>query len=365
MIKRLTVKGFKSIDELQNFELNNLNIFIGGNGAGKSNLIDFFRLLRVVLNDNLDTYIRSGGGISDFLYNGRKRTSTQVFEIHFDSCGYRFFIKPGLSENCLLTNEAYYNLNESQKWREFGENSDNRSQLKQVVKRNTLNNQSCKHIFDMILSWGIYHFHDTSEHAAMRHYEIIQDNKVLRVNASNIAPYLMRLKNEHQSIYQEIIQATHMVLPFFEDFLLDFTSFGEKQKVNLSWVQKGSDFPLQPYHFSDGSIRFICLATALLQPDPPSTIIIDEPELGLHPSAIAVLAELIQNSAKRTQIIIATQSPTFIDYFGISDIIVVNRESGASTFNRLKEKDFNIWLEDYSVGELWSKNVITGGPAYE
>ncbi|ETR66430.1 MAG: SMC domain-containing protein [Candidatus Magnetoglobus multicellularis str. Araruama] len=265
----------------------------------------------------------------------------------------------------MLTNEAFYNLIESQNWQELGNNIDNCSLLKQVVKRNTLNSQNCKHIFDTILSWGIYHFHDTSEHAAMRHYEIIQDNKALRFKASNIAPYLLRLKNDYQSIYQEIINAIQMVLPFFEDFLLDITSFGEKQKVNLSWVQKGSDFPMQPYHFSDGSIRFICLATALLQPAPPSTIIIDEPELGLHPSAIAVLAELIQNTAKRTQLIIATQSPTLIDHFGISDIIVVNRESGASTFNRLKEKEFNVWLENYSVGELWCKNVITGGPVYE
>jgi len=122
---------------------------------------------------------------------------------------------------------------------------------------------------------------------------------------------------------------------------------------------------MQPYHLSDGSIRFICLATALLQPSPPSTIIIDEPELGLHPAAIVVLAELIQAAAKRTQVIVATQSPALIDQFGIDDIIVVNREDGASTFQRLKEEDFSAWLEDYSVGELWTKNVIAGGPVYE
>ncbi len=125
-------------------------------------------------------------------------------------------------------------------------------------------------------------------------------------------------------------------MPFFDDFLLDVTQFGEKQKVNLSWLQKGSDYPMQPYHFFDGSIRFICLATALLQPDPPSTIIIDEPELGLHPSAIAILAELIQNTSKRTQLIVATQSPSLIDHFGIKDVVVVNRKEGESTFDRLK-----------------------------
>ncbi len=122
---------------------------------------------------------------------------------------------------------------------------------------------------------------------------------------------------------------------------------------------------MRPTQLSDGSIRFICLATALLQPNPPATIIIDEPELGLHPAAISILAELIQDAAKRTQVIIATQSPALIDNFEVKDIIAVNRKNGASTFTRLNEKDFSMWLEDYSVGELWTKSVITGGPTYE
>jgi energy-coupling factor transporter ATP-binding protein EcfA2 len=148
---------------------------------------------------------------------------------------------------------------------------------------------------------------------------------------------------------------------FFDDFDLKEKKFGQETKVRLSWRQKGSDYPMQPYHLSDGSIRFICLATALLQPVLPSTIIIDEPELGLHPAAISILAELIQDAAKRTQVIIATQSPALIDQFALEDIVVVNREEGASTFTRLNERDFSTWLEEYTVGELWRKNVITGG----
>ena len=156
-----------------------------------------------------------------------------------------------------------------------------------------------------------------------------------------------------------------MVTPFFDDFVLESRQSGEKEEINLSWTQKGSDYPMQPYHLSDGSIRFISLATALLQPNPPSTIIIDEPELGLHPAAIVILAELIQQAAQRTQVIVATQSPALIDQFGINDIVVVNRKEGASSFERLNEKDFSEWLKNYSVGELWTKNVIAGGPVYE
>ncbi|WP_305801612.1 AAA family ATPase [Thiolapillus sp.] len=201
----------------------------------------------------------------------------------------------------------------------------------------------------------------------MRRSEIVEDNQRLRNNGSNIAPFLLRLKQSESlyRYYQEVVNATRLILPFFDNFRLDVFQQGEADKVKLSWQQKGSDYPLQPYHLSDGSIRFICLATALLQPDPPSAIVIDEPELGLHPEAIRILAELITDAAQRTQVILATQSPLLIDQFAIDDIVVVNRKDGQSTFERLSEQDFSQWLEDYSVGELWTRNVIQGGTSDE
>ncbi|WP_305800720.1 AAA family ATPase [Thiolapillus sp.] len=213
----------------------------------------------------------------------------------------------------------------------------------------------------------VYHFHDTSPTAPMRRSEIVEDNQRLRNNGSNIAPFLLRLKQSESlyRYYQEVVNATRLILPFFDNFRLDVFQQGEADKVKLSWQQKGSDYPLQPYHLSDGSIRFICLATALLQPDPPSAIVIDEPELGLHPEAIRILAELITDAAQRTQVILATQSPLLIDQFAIDDIVVVNRKDGQSTFERLSEQDFSQWLEDYSVGELWTRNVIQGGTSDE
>ena len=176
---------------------------------------------------------------------------------------------------------------------------------------------------------------------------------------------LLKLKEKHPREYKEVLNAVRLVTPFFDDFILEPRESGSKEEVNISWRQKGSDYPMQPYHLSDGSIRFICLATALLQPNPPSAIIIDEPELGLHPAAIVILAELIQVASNRTQVIIATQSPALVDQFAIENILIVNRKKGASTFKRLKEEDFSEWLKSYSIGELWTKNVIIGGPVYE
>jgi predicted ATPase len=364
-LDRLTIHGFKSIQELEDFELTNLNVFIGANGAGKSNLLEFFRLLRNIIDGNLNDYIRTGGGISDFLFNGRKVTEQMDFEMRFGKRGYRFVIKPDPRESPILSDEARYYQHSQKGWWTLGDSPDSRSLLVEEALGSHKNSTYSKPVYEAIASWKVYHFHDTSADAPMRHYEIVQDNKVLRYNAANIAPYLLRLLIEHEDVYREIVSAVRLVMPFFDDFLLDVTPFGAARKVNLSWRQKGSDYPFQPYHLSDGTIRFICLATALLQPDPPSTIVIDEPELGLHPSAIALLAELVQSAAQRTQLIVATQSAAFIDQFSIEDMVVVNRQDGASTFERLKEEDFNVWLEDYSVGELWAKNVIAGGPVHE
>jgi predicted ATPase len=156
-----------------------------------------------------------------------------------------------------------------------------------------------------------------------------------------------------------------MIAPFLDDFLLQPEEKGGQELVRLEWFQKGSDFPFQPNQLSDGTIRFICLATALLQPDPPATILIDEPELGLHPYAITLLADLVQSATERTQVVLSTQSPALLDRFDAEDVIVVSREQGMSVFKRLDPSSLKEWLEEYSVGELWQKNVVDGAPTHE
>ena len=156
-----------------------------------------------------------------------------------------------------------------------------------------------------------------------------------REDALNIAPYLLHLKQKESGSYELIRDTVRLVAPFFDDFLLRPQTKGTNELVRLEWQQKGSDFPFQPNQLSDGTIRFICLATALLQPNPPTTIVIDEPELGLHPYAISLLSELVKSASERTQVIISTQSPTLLDYFEPDQIVVVNRHDGRSTFERL------------------------------
>ncbi len=364
-LDKLTIKGFKSIRELVDFELKNLNVVIGGNGSGKSNLISFFRMLRALIDGNLNRFIRDNGGAGDVFFNGRKTTPKMKFEMKFGPRGFRFSLVPTPENSCAIEDEARYYEHSRYGWWRLGDSHDGTSSMVKEVLQNLPDAEYSRPVYDAIASWQVYHFHDTSQSAGMRNYEIVQDNRALRPDAANIAPFLLMLKEEYPDIFDDIRNTVRLVIPFFDDFILEPRKSGSKEEVNISWTQRGSDYPLQPYHFSDGSIRFICLAVSLLQPDPPSTVIIDEPELGLHPAAIGILAELIQAASQRTQVIAATQSPTLIDHFSIEDIIVANRKDNASTFGRLDEKDFSEWLKEYSVGELWTKNVIDGGPVYE
>lgn len=370
-INALSIRGFKSIRELEDFKLRNLNVIIGANGAGKSNFIQVFQMLRAMAERNFGKFILERGGSDNFLFNGPKVTDEISMQFDFESTSYsggtnsyHFQLTSTLDETFLIDEERKY---QTTAWRSYGSPSEESRLYDQRNEKNAGGQYDGVgyYVYKAISQWVIYHFHDTSSTAPMRRSEIIEDNERLRSDASNIAPFLLKLKQEHESNYEEILDAIRLVIPFFDRFRLDVQKMGESEKAKLSWQQKGSDFPMQPYHLSDGAIRFICLATALLQPNPPSTVIIDEPELGLHPAAIVILAELIQSASSRTQVIIATQSPALIDQFAIDDVVVVNREEGASTFKRLQEDDFSAWLEDYSVGELWTKNIITGGPVYE
>jgi predicted ATPase len=370
-LDKLTIKGFKSIRKLKDFELTNLNVLIGGNGAGKSNFIDFFRLLRAMMelplpglgSASLQAYIADGGGSDDFLFNGPKVTEQIEVATRFGQNGYRFKLSPTTEESFIINDEARYYEGGTSGWWEMGSGQTTPQLLRDKDRMGAVGRRNvASYVYDAISSWKIYHFHDTSRVAPMRRFETIDDSDYLRFDAANIAPFLFDLKNNEKSAYKQIVDTIRLVTPFFDDFIL---KPNKKEKVRLRWRQKGSDYPLKPQHLSDGTLRFICLTTALLQPDPPSTIIIDEPELGLHPYAIEILAELILATSTKTQLIVSTQSPSLIDYFEPEDITVVNRKKGASVFQRLNKRELSAWLEDYSLGDLWRKSIVTGGPSHE
>jgi len=367
-LNQLTIRGFKSIKNLDSFDLQNVNILIGANGTGKSNFINFFQMIRAMMDVNFGGFTEKHGGADGFFFNGPSATKEIYAEMMFGENGYRFVLEPTANERFMFSSEEWYYSGRTTDWCPIG---SGHVEARLPGERNESGVSYSLHgvahyVYNAINSWQVYHFHDTSATSAMRRSEIIDDCMKLRSNGSNIAPYLLDVREHQPGVYESVVDHIKLVAPFFVDFLLTPRRNGEKSsKVKLDWKQRNSDFPMQPYHFSDGTIRFICLATVLLQSSLPSIIILDEPELGLHPFAISVLAGLIQAASSKTQLIVSTQSTLLLNHFSPSDVVVVDCKDGkGSTFRRLDNAELERWLENYTLGELLEKNVLDGGPSH-
>jgi len=366
MLKRVILNGFKSI-KIMDIELHDLNVLIGANGAGKSNLVSFFKMLNEMMAGRLQEYIGASGRAQSLLHFGPKVTSQLKACLEFevengkDTYTMRLFHAAGntlvFAEEMLSFLQTGYpspktvSLGSGHQETRIGESAEAGEKTAKVF-RNLLNH--CR----------VYHFHDTSPTARVRQHCYIGDNRWLMHDAGNLAALLYRLRNEDNgSAYHTIVRTIRLIGPFFDDFDLEPTG-PNKQEIILNWREKGSDQVFGPHQLSDGTLRAICLVTLLLQPEDelPDLVIVDEPELGLHPYALNVIAALFSKASHHTQVLISTQSSTFLNNFDPKDVIVANREGMESQFTRLDPTKMEAWLEEYSLGEVWEKNVIGGGP---
>jgi predicted ATPase len=361
---QITLKGFKSIRALDSFQLQNLNVFIGANGAGKSNFTSFFRLVNEIVGRRLQQYVWKQGGAETFLFNGAKVTKRIYAELRFGAYGYRFVLEPDVQGGLVLGEE----FSTSSDWSvnvHFSTGSVAPQKESMVLlDEDHLSLQVQKQVVRSLKGFRVYHFHDTSETAGIKLPGQLNDNRSLRPDASNLAAFLRALKLTQASRYARIRETIQLAAPFFDDFLLE-PMVENPDLIRLEWRQKGLDNPFLAHHLSDGTLRFMALTVLLLQPTPPSVIILDEPELGLHPVAIELLASLLHEAAQHAQLIASTQSPVLINHFEPEDVVVVDRVGGASRFRRLETEPLREWLEDYSLGELVQKNVIEAGPRHE
>lgn len=363
-IDQLTITGFKSIRKLENLNLRSLNVLIGGNGVGKSNFVDYFRMLTAMTDSELGTWVTHQGGADRILSYGVKETHKIQSFVKFGLNGYLFELDATVNSDFSFLSEKVFFSGPyfGDKWVSMG-SGHTESKLKNYYE-NSSKESEVDYCYSSISNWKVFHFHDTSVTAGMKRWGSVHDNEFLRSDASNLAAYLYRLSQEHPDVLEEIQRTVRLGIPIFDKFVFrPRTLPTQEEQVNLQWQQKNSDYVLWPSQLSDGSIRFICLVTALLQPEPPSTIIIDEPELGLHPYAITLLGALLRSASKRMQVIVSTQSVPLVNEFEIEDLIVVDREQGDTVFKRLNQRDFEAWLEDYTVGELWQKNIFGGRPS--
>lgn len=357
-LSQIKIEGFRSIKACD-LKLNELNVLIGANGAGKSNFIGFFRLIQQMLEGNLQRYVSKSGGPDSLLHFGRKKTERLRGELYFGNNGYKFILEPTADNRMMFADEDFW-------WNMYGDRSLGAGHFESLVNEQKVgrNARLYQYVGPAMRAWRVYHFHDTSESALVKQIHPIGDHDYLRPDARNLAAFLYRLQRDHESSYQQIVKTLRLVAPFFGDFKLKKNAENPEQ-IELQWTEKGEDIPFKAHHLSDGTLRFMCLATVLLQPRDlqPETIIVDEPELGLHPYAIELLAALLRSASKKKQVIVSTQSVNLLNQFSPKDLIVCERKDRSSVFRRLEAEELNTWLEEYSLGELWEKNILGGRPS--
>lgn len=363
MINKIKIDGYKSIKNLD-LELESINVLIGSNGVGKSNFISFFKFINIIYEQRLENYSMTNSA-DNLLYFGRKNTPFLEFHIQFEGINaYEIKLQPTIDNKLFITYEITHFNKSKGDFKHYG-NGWSSTPISTNSKESNLKNSNKGigyWVNQYLNTLKIYHFHDTSEFSALRSSCNVNDNVYLKENGSNLAAFLYFLQERHHNNFLKIERIVQSVVPFFERFNLQ-PNRNDSNEILLEWTEKNhSENYFNASNFSDGTIRFIALATLLLQPHLPKTIIIDEPELGLHPFAVNKLAGLIRKASANSQIIIATQSVDLVNNFNPNEIIAVDRENNQSIFNRLDNDNLKDWLNDYSIGELWNKNIIGGRP---
>ena len=362
-LDRVSIRGFKSIERLENLTFRPLTVLIGPNGAGKSNLVSFFRMISWALEDSrhFATYVSNRGGARNFLHDGPDHTRVIQAEIiirtHLGNDEYAFRLEYAAENRFTFAEESYrFSFTgfptPSQRFT-IGEGHA-------APRLQDARTPTARAICGFFRGIVAYQFHDTSDDASVRTGSGLHDDRVLHENGANVASILYRLRRADNPAYGRITDTLRLALPFLSDFELE----PEGESILLRWRERNSAELFGASQASDGMLRLVSLVTLLLQPeeDLPDVLILDEPELGLHPYAIELIGGLISAAATKIQVIVATQSTALMDCFEPDDVVVVERAGRGSAFSRLSADDLHAWLEDYSLSELWEKNVFGGRP---
>lgn len=350
---KIDIKGYKSFKE-SSLTLQPLNILIGANGAGKSNFLSLFEMLGAIYDQRLVDYVARQGGVDKFLYQGRKVTEEIIVKIIAESNSYEVNLLEADGKFVIKAEKMGYKFSDGWDLRDIADYSNEAR-----IKANSSLKRS-KYIREYLSQIRKFHFHDTGGKSPFASESHVQnDSYLLYDKGQNLASFLLKIRKTSPMAYARIIKVIQSVAPYFNDF--EFIP-SDADMLRLQWRDKYSSVIYGPNDLSDGTIRFIALATLFLQPTLPKVIIIDEPELGLHPFAIAKLAGLMRSAAARgTQIIVATQSVELISNFEPNDIVVVDQIDGVTQMRRLECAGLEHWLNDYTLGDLWKQNILKGG----
>ena len=371
-IDSVCIRGFRSFADVQLSGLPDATVLIGANGAGKSNFIRFFEMMSWMLRvRRLGEFVARHGGAGDQLYGGSARTPRIEAEVSLRTDrgrnDYRFSLSHAHPDRFIFTEEAFRFSRD-----EFGTQADweflgsghAESGIVDAAQRGEsfgVNPRTASVIVHLLRNCAVHQFHDTSDTSKFKMRWDVSDNHALRSHGGNLAAVLYRLEHGDVRRFDRICNHIGRILPIFDRFQIDET-YG---KVSLRWKAKGMEETFGAHLTSDGSLRFFALVTLLNLPPEmlPDVLLLDEPELGLHPAAVALVGDMIKSLAAERQIIVATQSPLLVDTFDLDEILVLDLEGGQTRFRTLDPGQYRLWLDEcFTSGELWQKNLIGGRP---
>ena len=369
-IDRIRITGFRSLADVE-AKLPRLAVLIGANGSGKSNFIRFFELMHCMASRRLGEFVVRQGGADDQLFGGSKRTSrinaTVTAATGNTRVEYEFSLRRAHPDNLVVTKELFRKAGPlSGIPLEFSADAFSRPRFEAKLGEfryaaRVSNRDSMGAAFATILQrMHVFQFHDTSDSSRLKQRWDAEDNNMLRGDAANIAAILLRLERDHWHRFDRVSRHIRRILPVFDRFQIE-ESYG---KVMLRWKTRGTDKTFGPHLTSDGSLRFFALVTLLNLPSEmlPAVLLIDEPELGLHPVAMELIAHMIMRVANDCQVILATQSPYLVNCFGLDQTVVLDILSDRTEIHALTKNDYERRLQEYSPADLWHKNLLGGRP---
>ena len=363
-IQSVTIEGFRCLRSIQNLQLPQLTVLIGANGAGKSTLIRFFEMISWMLKaQNLQEFVLRHGGGDDQFFMGARNTPRIHAEIQLETRvglnEYRFDLSHlSAGDTVMVLNEAY---RYSDRHKQSEANWTDLSEVSREAKLPERADKTAKTICSMLRNCATYQFHDTSINSPIRLRWDSSDFSRLRSDGGNLAAVLLDLQTNDLQRYKLILKQIQRVLPTFQHFVLEPLA----GKVELRWQGLHSSKIFGAHLTSDGSLRLFCLLTLLNLPPErlPDVMLFDEPELGLHPHAITLVAEMLKRVSQTRQIFVATQSPYMVDCFDLENIIVAASKDGETTLRNLPHDQYQEWLDDdYLLSDIWLKTP-TGGEA--
>jgi predicted ATPase len=365
MLDRLQIAGYRSIEECD-LRLGRVNVVVGSNGAGKSNLLSALGLLGSMVNRSLQQVVEQSGGPATLLRGGPKVTKRLRLHATFGQSAYEVVLARDARDHLTFKSEICF----------FSKPMVERSYQAIFGTRHLESglgfatrlfpDDPSLYVNERILcaamsSWQVFRAVVTGPDAGMKQYQRVGDNVVLRPDASNLAPFLYRLLEESPGHVQRIAAAVRLVDPVFDRLHLAADPLDPEQ-IRVEWKQprKRSSAPL--HALSDGTLRFLALSTLLLQPNPPTMVLMDEPELGLDPVALGILAAMVRDVSASRQVVLATQSPTLLDHVDPADLIVAEHRDGATTVHRPEQAALRSSIEERSLGQWWIQHLLDGAP---